>query len=106
QRSLRGVSKQFGGAGIDAQASVISSRYISMSSQFDPSRSQAQMQPMTHDSGAVGIGSQVIANGTRGLAVGTAASAEVTALVPAGADEVSAQAADRKSTRLNSSHVK
>ena len=51
------------------------------------------MQPMTHDSGAVGIGSQVIANGTRGLAVGTAASAEVTALVPAGADEVSAQAA-------------
>ena len=51
------------------------------------------MQPMTHDSGAVGIGSQVIANGTRGLTVGTAASAEVTALVPAGADEVSAQAA-------------
>ena len=51
------------------------------------------MQPMTHNPGAVGIGSQVVANGTRGLATGTAATAEVTALVPAGADEVSAQAA-------------
>ena len=36
---------------------------------------------------------QVVANGARGLAGGTAATAEVTALVPAGADEVSAQAA-------------
>lgn len=51
------------------------------------------MQPMTHNPGAIGIGSQVVANGTRGLAVGTTASAAVTALVPAGADEVSAQAA-------------
>jgi uncharacterized protein YwlG (UPF0340 family) len=51
------------------------------------------MQPMQHNPAAVGIGSQVVANGARGLATGTAASAEVTALVPAGADEVSAQAA-------------
>ena len=51
------------------------------------------MQPMEHNPGAVGIGAQVVANGARGLAAGTTASAEVTALVPAGADEVSAQAA-------------
>lgn len=51
------------------------------------------MQPMTHNPGAVGIGAQVVANGARGLAAGTTASAAVTALVPAGADEVSAQAA-------------
>lgn len=51
------------------------------------------MQPMTHNPGAIGIGAQVVANGTRGLAAGTTASAAVTALVPAGADEVSAQAA-------------
>ena len=51
------------------------------------------MQPMTHNPGAVGIGAQVVANGARGLAAGTTATAEVTALVPAGADEVSAQAA-------------
>ena len=51
------------------------------------------MQPMTHNPGAVGIGAQVVANGARGLATGTTASAAVTALVPAGADEVSAQAA-------------
>jgi hypothetical protein len=48
---------------------------------------------MTHNPGAVGIGAQVVANGARGLAAGTTATAEVTALVPAGADEVSAQAA-------------
>ncbi|MBY0287994.1 MAG: PE family protein [Mycobacteriaceae bacterium] len=51
------------------------------------------MQPLEHNPGAVGIGTQVVANGVRGLAVGTVASAAVTALVPAGADEVSAQAA-------------
>jgi PE family len=51
------------------------------------------MQPMTHNPGAAGIGAQVVANGARGLAAGTAATAAVTALVPAGADEVSAQAA-------------
>jgi hypothetical protein len=51
------------------------------------------MQPMTHNPAAVGIGAQVVANGTRGLAVGTTASAAVTALVPAGAEEVSMMAA-------------
>ncbi|WP_326548771.1 PE domain-containing protein [Mycolicibacterium sp. ND9-15] len=51
------------------------------------------MQPMTHNPGAAGIGAQVVANGARGLAAGTTATAAVTALVPAGADEVSAQAA-------------
>ena len=51
------------------------------------------MQPMEHNPGAIGIGAQVVANGARGLAAGTTASAAVTALVPAGADEVSAQAA-------------
>ena len=51
------------------------------------------MQPMEHNPGAIGVGSQVVANGARGLATGTAATAEVSALVPAGADEVSMQAA-------------
>lgn len=51
------------------------------------------MEPLMHNPGAVGIGSQVVANGTRGLAACTTAGAAVTALVPAGADEVSAQAA-------------
>lgn len=51
------------------------------------------MQPMTHNPGAAGIGAQVVANGARGLAGGTAATAAVSALVPAGADEVSAAAA-------------
>jgi len=51
------------------------------------------MQPMTHNPGAAGIGAQMVANGARGLAAGTIAGAEVTTLVPAGADEVSAHAA-------------
>lgn len=51
------------------------------------------MQPLAHNPGAVGVGAQIVANGTRGLAAGTTASAAVTALAPAGADEVSAQAA-------------
>ncbi|RAV08225.1 PE family protein [Mycolicibacterium sp. GF69] len=51
------------------------------------------MQPLMHNPGAVGVGGQVVANGARGLAGGTTAGAAVTALVPAGADEVSAQAA-------------
>lgn len=51
------------------------------------------MQPMSHNPAAVGVGAQVIANGLRGLAAGTTATAEVTALIPAGAEEVSAQAA-------------
>ncbi|AKS31699.1 PE family protein [Mycolicibacterium goodii] len=51
------------------------------------------MQPMTHNPGAEAVAAQVIANAARGLAGGTTASAAVTALVPAGADEVSALAA-------------
>jgi hypothetical protein len=51
------------------------------------------MEPLSINPAAAAIGSQVVANGTRGLAAGTAATAEVTALVPAGAEEVSAQAA-------------
>lgn len=50
------------------------------------------MQPLEHNPGAVGVGSQVVANGARGLATGTAAGAEVSALAPAGAEEVSIQA--------------
>lgn len=51
------------------------------------------MEPLAHNPGAVGIGSQVVANGGRGLATGTAAGAEASALLPAGAEEVSVQAA-------------
>lgn len=51
------------------------------------------MQPLSHNPGAIGVGGQVTANGARGLATGTAATAEVSALAPAGADEVSAAAA-------------
>lgn len=51
------------------------------------------MQPMSHNPAAAAVGAQVVANAARGLAGGTAASAEVTALLPAGADEISAQAA-------------
>ena len=51
------------------------------------------MQPMSHNPAAAAIGTQVVANGARGLAGGSAAAAEVTALMPAGADEVSLQAA-------------
>jgi hypothetical protein len=48
---------------------------------------------MSHNPAAAAVGAQVVANAARGLAGGTAASAEVTALLPAGADEISAQAA-------------
>lgn len=51
------------------------------------------MQPLSHNAGAAGVGGQVAANGARGLATGTAATTEVSALAPAGADEVSATAA-------------
>ena len=50
------------------------------------------MQPLGHNPGAVGIGSNVVANGARGLATGTATGTEVSALAPAGAEEVSVQA--------------
>jgi hypothetical protein len=51
------------------------------------------MQPMEHNPGAVGVGTEVTANGVRGLATGTAATTEASALIPAGVDEVSIQAA-------------
>ena len=51
------------------------------------------MQPMSHNPAAVGIGGQVVANGARGLAGGTATTAAVTALLPSGVDEISLQAA-------------
>jgi hypothetical protein len=51
------------------------------------------MEPLSINPAAAAIGSQVVANGARGLAAGTAATAEVSALVPAGAEEVSALAA-------------
>ncbi|WP_395309084.1 PE domain-containing protein [Mycobacterium sp. AMU20-3851] len=50
------------------------------------------MQPMQHNPAVLGIGGQVVANGSRGLATGTAATTEAAALLPAGAEEVSAQA--------------
>lgn len=50
------------------------------------------MQPLQHNPAVLGIGGQVIADGARGLATGTAATAEAAALLPAGAEEVSAQA--------------
>lgn len=51
------------------------------------------MQPLEHNPAAVGVGTQVTANGFRGLATGMAATTEASALVPAGVDEVSIQAA-------------
>lgn len=51
------------------------------------------MEPLMHNPGAEAVAAQVIANATRGLTGGTAASAAVTALAPAGADEVSLMAA-------------
>ena len=51
------------------------------------------MQPLEHNEGAAGVGTQVSANGMRGLATGVAATTEASALVPAGVDEVSIQAA-------------
>ena len=51
------------------------------------------MESMSHDPAAGAIGLQLVDIATRGLASGATASAAVTALVPAGAEEVSAQAA-------------
>lgn len=51
------------------------------------------MESMSHDPAAGAIGLHVVDIATRGLTSGAAASAPVTALVPAGADEVSALAA-------------
>jgi hypothetical protein len=51
------------------------------------------MVSMSHDPAAGAIGLQLIDAATRGMSSGAAASMAVTALVPAGIDEVSAQAA-------------
>ncbi len=56
-------------------------------------RSNCKCNPWSTIPGPSESARQVVANGARGLAAGTAATAAVTALVPAGADEVSAQAA-------------
>jgi uncharacterized protein YukE len=50
------------------------------------------MQSMTFDSATADIGSQIADNAYRGLQVGVTASNVLTSLIPAGADEVSAQA--------------
>ena len=50
------------------------------------------MQPLAHNPAVLGIGGQVVANGSRGLATGPATTAEAAALLPAGAEEVSVQA--------------
>ncbi|BBZ69785.1 PE family protein [Mycobacterium paraseoulense] len=50
------------------------------------------MEPLSHDPAAGVIGVQVVDLATRGLASGAAAAGPVTALAPAGADEVSMQA--------------
>jgi hypothetical protein len=51
------------------------------------------MENMSHDAATADIGAQVSENALSGVAAGTAAVASVTGLVPAGADEVSTQAA-------------
>jgi len=51
------------------------------------------MEPLQHNPGATGIGTEVVSNGARGLVTGTTTMAEAGALVPAGVDEVSMQAA-------------
>jgi hypothetical protein len=50
------------------------------------------MAILYQNTGAKVIGDQVAINGARGLATGTAATAEATGLAPAGVDEVSLQA--------------
>lgn len=51
------------------------------------------MESMSHDQAAGGIGSQLVDNASRGLDAGAAAMMPLTGLFPAGAEEVSAQAA-------------
>ncbi|GAB7144216.1 PE family protein [Mycobacterium riyadhense] len=51
------------------------------------------MDEMSHDAAAADIGTQLSENALGGAAAGAAALTSVTGLVPAGADEVSAQAA-------------
>ena len=49
------------------------------------------MTPMSHDPAAAVIGAQTIEIGARALAASASAAPSVTALAPAGAEEVSAQ---------------
>jgi PE family len=51
------------------------------------------MQPLSHNPAAGLIGTQLVEIGTRGLESGAAVVMSVTGLIPAGAEEVSAQAA-------------
>lgn len=52
------------------------------------------MEPMFHDSAVVTtLGGGVVANGSQGVAAGAASAPAVTGLIPAGADDVSLQAA-------------
>lgn len=51
------------------------------------------MQPMTLDSAAADIGSQISDNAFQGLQAGATAQTSLTSLLPAGGEEVSAQAA-------------
>jgi PE family len=51
------------------------------------------MQFMSHDPAAAGIGEEVLANAGQGLTSSATVSPSVTGLAPAGAEEVSAQAA-------------
>jgi hypothetical protein len=51
------------------------------------------MEPLSHDPAAAVIGSQLVELGILGLGSGAASAASVTGLIPAGAEEVSAQAA-------------
>jgi hypothetical protein len=51
------------------------------------------MQSMTFDPAAASVGPQVVENAAQGLDAATTAAASITGLVPAGADDVSLQAA-------------
>ncbi len=69
------------------------------------------MQEMTMNPAVAAIGAEVVANGSQGLADTAAAAPGLTALAPAGAEEVSAQSAAAFSaqgteflTQLNAAH--
>jgi hypothetical protein len=51
------------------------------------------MEKLSHDAAAADIGTQVSENALSGVGAGPAAVTSVTGLIPAGADEVSTQAA-------------
>jgi hypothetical protein len=79
---------------IRCAAEISDSRYrlASVESISSRHRSRTQMT-MSHDPAAAVIGAQLVEMGTRAMAAGTAAAPSVTALAPAGAEEVSVQAA-------------